>query len=112
MIEKHLQTIGLMRKPQLDEHQQKLVDEKRAEFEARAKQTRRLRQVTLSGRRAAVQQVQHRRRGHDGRLHDLPELRRFEVRLACRGPQKSYCSFLNRSWKIRGPQIPFRACTS
>jgi hypothetical protein len=38
VIEKHLQTIGLMRKPSLDEHQQKLVDEKRAEFEARAKQ--------------------------------------------------------------------------
>ena len=39
VIERHLQTIGLMRKMQLDEHQQKLVDEKRAEFEARAKQT-------------------------------------------------------------------------
>jgi hypothetical protein len=39
VIEKHLQTIGLMRKPQLDEHQQKFVDQKRAEFEARAKQT-------------------------------------------------------------------------
>jgi hypothetical protein len=38
VIEKHLQAIGLMRKPQLDQHQQKLVDEKRAEFEARAKQ--------------------------------------------------------------------------
>jgi hypothetical protein len=39
VIEKHLQTIGLMRKPQLDEHQQRLVDEKRAEFEARTRQT-------------------------------------------------------------------------
>ena len=39
VIEKYLQTIGLLRKPQLDEHQQKLVDEKRAEFEARTKQT-------------------------------------------------------------------------
>ncbi|MFZ1098572.1 MAG: hypothetical protein WAN26_04100 [Steroidobacteraceae bacterium] len=38
VIEKHLQTIGLIRK-QLDSHQQKLVDEKRAEYEARAKQT-------------------------------------------------------------------------
>ncbi|HWZ62410.1 MAG TPA: hypothetical protein VNX02_05265, partial [Steroidobacteraceae bacterium] len=35
VIEKHLQAIGLMRKTQLDSHQQKLVDEKRAEFEAR-----------------------------------------------------------------------------
>jgi hypothetical protein len=39
VIEKHLQTIGLIRKQQLDTHQQKLVDEKRAEYEARAKQT-------------------------------------------------------------------------
>jgi hypothetical protein len=38
VIERHLQTIGLMRKPELDEHQRKLVDEKRAEFEARARQ--------------------------------------------------------------------------
>ena len=39
VIEKHLQTIGLLRPLELDEHQKKLVDEKRAEFEARAKQT-------------------------------------------------------------------------
>jgi hypothetical protein len=39
VIEKHLQAIGLIRKAQLDTHQQKLVDEKRAEYEARAKQT-------------------------------------------------------------------------
>jgi hypothetical protein len=39
VIEKHLQAIGLMRKTQLDVHQQKLVDEKRAAFEARARQT-------------------------------------------------------------------------
>ncbi len=39
VIEKHLQTIGLIRKQQLDSHQQKLVEEKRAEYEARAKQT-------------------------------------------------------------------------
>src|SRR3979490_1128142 len=39
VIEKHLQSIGLIRKTQLDPPQQKLVDEKRAEFEARAKQT-------------------------------------------------------------------------
>ncbi|HYM43085.1 MAG TPA: hypothetical protein VET46_10020 [Steroidobacteraceae bacterium] len=39
VIEKHLQAIGLMCRNQLDSHQQKLVDEKRAEFEARARQT-------------------------------------------------------------------------
>ena len=81
VIEKHLQTIGLMRKPELDEHQKKMVEEKRAEFEARAKQTGCLRQVALSRRRAAVHEVQHRGGRDDGRLHDLPELRRVEVRL-------------------------------
>jgi hypothetical protein len=39
VIERHLQTIGLIRKAGLDEHQQKFVEGKRAEFEARAKQT-------------------------------------------------------------------------
>jgi hypothetical protein len=38
VIEKHLQTIGLMRKVELDEHQKKMIQEKRAEFDARAKQ--------------------------------------------------------------------------
>ncbi|MCB1624626.1 MAG: NrdJb [Pseudomonadales bacterium] len=38
VIEKHLQTIGLLKKHELDEHQKKLIDEKRAEYEARSKQ--------------------------------------------------------------------------
>jgi hypothetical protein len=37
VIEKHLQVIGLLEKPQLDPHQQKLVAEKRAQFEALGK---------------------------------------------------------------------------
>ena len=39
VIEKHLTIIGLMRAPGLDEHQKKLVAEKRAEFEAKSKQS-------------------------------------------------------------------------
>ena len=39
VIEKHLQSIGLIRKIGLDEHQRKLVEEKRAEYEQRSKQT-------------------------------------------------------------------------
>jgi hypothetical protein len=39
VIERHLQTIGLLAKPVMDEHRQKLIDEKRSEFEARRKQT-------------------------------------------------------------------------
>jgi hypothetical protein len=38
VIEKHLQFIGLIRKTELDEHQKKMIEEKRAEFEARSKQ--------------------------------------------------------------------------
>jgi hypothetical protein len=39
VIERHLQMIGLMPKPQMDEHRARLIEEKRAEFEARRKQT-------------------------------------------------------------------------
>jgi hypothetical protein len=39
VIERHLQSIGLLKKPELDVHQRKMVQEKRAEFEARTKQT-------------------------------------------------------------------------
>ncbi len=39
VIEKHLQTIGLLRAPELDARQQKFIAEKRAEFEERQKQS-------------------------------------------------------------------------
>jgi len=38
IVEKHLQTIGMLRNATLDEHQQRLLDEKRAEFEESRKQ--------------------------------------------------------------------------
>ena len=38
VIEKHLQTIGLLKSPEMDEHRKKLIEEKKAEFEARTKQ--------------------------------------------------------------------------
>ena len=38
VVEKHLVSIGLMPAPGLDEHQRKLVESKRAEYEARAAQ--------------------------------------------------------------------------
>jgi hypothetical protein len=38
VVEKHLISIGLITSPGLDEHQRKLIDQKRAEFEARAAQ--------------------------------------------------------------------------
>src|SRR5438128_9248380 len=39
VIEKHLQMIGLLKKVELDEHAQKLIAEKKAEFVERTKQT-------------------------------------------------------------------------
>jgi hypothetical protein len=38
-VEKHLIAIGMMAPPGLDEHQKKLIQQKRAEFEAAQKQT-------------------------------------------------------------------------
>ena len=38
VIEKHLQSIGLLKAPEMDEGRKKLIEEKRAEFEARSKQ--------------------------------------------------------------------------
>ena len=37
--------------------------------------------VHASNGEEALQQVQHGGRRHDGRLHDVPELRRLEMRL-------------------------------
>jgi hypothetical protein len=39
VIEKHLQTIGLLKKVELDDHEKKIIAEKKAEFVERTKQT-------------------------------------------------------------------------
>jgi hypothetical protein len=38
VVEKHLQMIGLLKKPELDDDRKKLIEEKKAEYEARTKQ--------------------------------------------------------------------------
>ncbi len=38
VIEKHLQKIGLLRSPEMDEHRAKLIEQKREEYENRNKQ--------------------------------------------------------------------------
>ena len=38
VIEKHMQKIGLLRKPEMDEHRKALIDQKRSEYEAQQKQ--------------------------------------------------------------------------
>ena len=79
VIEKHLQTIGLIRKQQLDSPPAEAGGREARRIRGARQADGRLRQVTLSGGCAAVQPLQHRGSGDDGRLHDLPELRRFEV---------------------------------
>ena len=39
IVEKHLISIGMLAEPRLDENQKKLIEEKRAEYEASKKQT-------------------------------------------------------------------------
>jgi hypothetical protein len=39
VIERHLQTIGLLKKPEIDEHRKALIEEKKAEYQALTKQT-------------------------------------------------------------------------
>src|SRR5918994_4829636 len=39
VVEKHLQMIGLLKAPELDDARKKLIEQKKAEFEARSKQT-------------------------------------------------------------------------
>ncbi len=84
VIEKHMQKIGLLRKPEMDEHRQKLIDGEAQRVRGAAEAAGRLRQGRLPAGRAAVPEVQHGGGRHDGRLHDLPELRRLEVRLSRR----------------------------
>jgi hypothetical protein len=39
VVERHLQSIGLLKSSELDDHQKKMIEEKKAEYEARNKQT-------------------------------------------------------------------------
>ena len=39
MVEQHLQTIGLLKTNELDEHQKAMIDQKRAEYEEANRQT-------------------------------------------------------------------------
>jgi hypothetical protein len=55
VIEKHLQTIGLLKRPELDEHRKKLIAEKKEEFEARNKsRTMRFRGATTRTARSSA----------------------------------------------------------
>jgi hypothetical protein len=84
-IEKHLIDIGMLRTEELDEHQSKLIEEKRGPVRGEKRPYRTCRRKRqLPAGRATVQQVLDQGDGHDGWLHDLPELRRLQVRLSTR----------------------------
>ncbi len=84
VIEKHLQSIGLLRDPGDGRAPQEVDRAEARGVRAAAEAAGRVRQEPLPAGSAAVHQVQHRGRGDDGRLHDLPELRRLQVRLTTR----------------------------
>ena len=96
VIEKHLQSIGLMRKPSWTCTRRRWW-RRSARSSRRAPSSRMPSPSHISRRRAAVQQVQHRRGGHDGRLHDVPELRGFQVRLRLRDCAKERLGTAGRS---------------
>ncbi len=62
VVERHLQTIGLMQKPGMDDTQRLLIESKRKEWELRNKQQDAFARVELSGRRAALRASATRRR--------------------------------------------------
>ncbi len=72
VVERHLQTIGLMQKPGLDDTQRLLIESKRKEWELRHKQQDAFAESSYPEGAQLCAQVQHGRRRHDGRLHDLP----------------------------------------
>ncbi len=77
VVEKHLVSIGMMPAPGLDEHQQRPDRGEARRVRGPHRTAGRLCREPLPGGRAALRQVQHHGRRHDGRLHDLPELRRL-----------------------------------
>ncbi len=81
VVEKHLQIIGLLRQARARRAPAEAGRREARRVRGAPEADRRVREVPLPRGRAALRQVQHRGRRHDGRLHDLPELRRLEVRL-------------------------------
>ena len=84
IVEKHLQSIGLLkthgpRQASARAHRAKSARNTKSSNASRNAFTENDGQQ--SGRRAALRQVQRSRRDHDGWLHDLPVVRRFEVRV-------------------------------
>ena len=94
VVERHLQTIGLMQKPGMDDTQRLLVESKRKEWEQRNKQQDAFAESNYPEGAQLCIKCNTAARRHDGRLHDLPRLRRLEVRLTASD------AFLSRASRV------------
>ena len=81
IVEKHLIEIGLLKGPDLSTDQQEFLAKKKAEFEARGSQKDAFANNSFPEGAQLCTQVQHGRGRDARRLHDLLELRLFEMRL-------------------------------
>ena len=86
IVEKHLIEIGLLKSPELSVEQRKMHRGETRGLRGAREPKGRVRRRSFPGGRAALRQVQHGRSRHARRLHDMPELRLFEVRLSTRQP--------------------------
>ena len=81
-IEAHLRMIGLLAQDDLDDHQKKFIEDKRAELAALSLEKESAEAaLEFPGKLSALRPLQHKSSSSDGRLHDLPGLRRFEMRM-------------------------------
>ena len=66
VIEQHLKMIGLMHDPELDDHQRKLIAEKRAAYEARANKDSAKKKPEVSAKRKSGQHIDADMAGNGG----------------------------------------------
>ncbi len=72
LIEQHLKMIGLMHDPELDEHQRKLIAEKRAAYEARANKDSAKKKPEISAKRKSGQTIDADMAGNGGETARKP----------------------------------------
>ena len=82
IVEKHLIEIGLLKQPELSEEQRKMICVEKRGLRGAREPEGRVRERSVSRGSAALRQVQHDCGRDARRLHDMSELRVFQVRLA------------------------------
>ena len=81
IVEKHLIEIGLLKGPDLEQGPERVPGKEEGRIRSASQPKGCVREQQFSGRRAALHEVQHGRSRDARRLHDVLELRLFEVRL-------------------------------